>query len=54
MCAIDPETGTEVSIVGPGNAGGERLSRNAVRKRQYVLNKTKPTQPADNRPGRRV
>ena len=32
VSAIDPETGTEVSIVGPASAGEAILSRNAVAK----------------------
>jgi hypothetical protein len=39
VCAIDPETGVEVSIVGPANGGEELLSRTAVRKLKYVLRK---------------
>ncbi len=40
VTAIDPITLTEVSIVGPANAGDTLLSRNAVRKLKYVLAKT--------------
>lgn len=39
VSAIDPVSGTEVSIVGPANQGQELLSRTAVRKLQYVLRK---------------
>jgi hypothetical protein len=39
VCAVDPKTGIEVSIVGPKNAGQEELSRNAVNKLLYVLEK---------------
>lgn len=39
VSAIDPDTGTEVSIVGPANASRSELSRNAVNKLKYVLNK---------------
>jgi hypothetical protein len=39
VCAIDPETGTEVSIVGPADGGEELLSRTAVNKLKYVLRK---------------
>ncbi|HLB07418.1 MAG TPA: hypothetical protein VJN41_06985 [Alphaproteobacteria bacterium] len=37
VTAIDPETLTEVSIMGPASAGEETLKRNAVRKLEYVL-----------------
>lgn len=39
VCAIDPRSGREVSIVGDPAAGKEALSRVAVRKLQYVLKK---------------
>lgn len=39
VSAIDPETGVEVSIVGPPNVGREILSRTAARKLDYVLRK---------------
>ena len=39
VSAVDPETGVEVSIVGPADAGRELLTRNAVRKLEYVLSK---------------
>ncbi|MFQ5533969.1 MAG: hypothetical protein ACE5EM_03995 [Sphingomonadales bacterium] len=39
VSAVDPETGTEVSIVGPTSAGQETLSRNAINKLKYVLAK---------------
>lgn len=39
VSAIDPDTGTEVSIVGPPSAGEETLKRNAVNKLNYVLAK---------------
>lgn len=39
VSAVDPETGVEASIVGPADAGREMLTRNAVRKLQYVLAK---------------
>ncbi len=39
VSAIDPETGTEVSIVGPANASQSELSRNAINKLKYVLSK---------------
>ena len=37
VCAVDPVTLTEVSIVGPVTAGRTELQRNAVRKLEYVL-----------------
>lgn len=37
VSAVDPATGTEVSIVGPPSAGEETLKRNAVNKLNYVL-----------------
>lgn len=39
VSAIDPETGVEVSIVGPLNGGEELLSQTAVNKLKYVLKK---------------
>ena len=39
VCAVDPKTGVEVSIVGPKKAGQQELSRNAVNKLIYVLEK---------------
>ena len=39
VSAIDPKTGTEVSIVGDPKQGNEALKRTAVRKLLYVLNK---------------
>lgn len=39
VSAIDPVTGTEVSIVGPPSAGEEVLTRNAVNKLNYMLAK---------------
>ena len=39
VTAVDPVTGMEVSIVGPANAGKHILSKNAVRKLEYVMNK---------------
>jgi hypothetical protein len=43
VCAIDPETNTEISIVGDPAAGEERLKLIAVRKLEYVLAKRKGT-----------
>lgn len=39
VSAIDPETGTEVSTIGPATAGEAQLRRLAAQKLQYVLNK---------------
>jgi hypothetical protein len=39
VSAIDPKSGTEVSIVGDPKQGNETLKRTAVRKLFYVLNK---------------
>lgn len=39
VCAVDPKTGIEVSIVGPRSAGQNELSKNAVNKLLYVLEK---------------
>ena len=39
VSAIDPITGTEVSISGPANIGEAELSLNACNKLRYVLRK---------------
>ncbi len=39
VSAVDPETLTEVSIVGDPAAGEDALTRTAVRKLDYVLKK---------------
>ena len=39
VTAVDPVTGMEASIVGPANAGKHLLSKNAVRKLEYVMNR---------------
>ena len=39
VSAMDSATLTEVSIVGPANAGEETLKRNVLRKLEYVLAK---------------
>ncbi len=39
VSAIDPETLIEVSIVGPASAGEEELTRNVLKKLEYVLAK---------------
>ena len=43
VCAIDPETGIEVSIVGDPRYGKEVLKRNVLRKLNYVLSKRSGT-----------
>lgn len=42
VCAVDPETGLEVSIVGPANAGEAALRRIAMSKLHYMLEKRQP------------
>lgn len=42
VSAMDPATLTEVSIVGPANAGEEILKRNVLKKLEFVLAKNKP------------
>ena len=37
VCAVDPVTREEVSIVGDARSGAKRLSMEAVRKLEYVL-----------------
>ena len=39
VSAVDPETGTEVSIVGSPSAGEEILKRTAINKLNFVLRK---------------
>jgi hypothetical protein len=48
VCAVDPDTGLEVSIVGPANAGEEALRRTAMAKLRYMLDKQQPA-PLDRR-----
>lgn len=45
VVAVDPASGTEVSIVGPMSAGEEMLKRNAIRKLDYVMRKQAGSQP---------
>jgi hypothetical protein len=52
VTALDPVTLVEVSIVGPTNVSEAELSRLAVRKLKYMLNKR--TEPPDSRPGIKV
>jgi len=42
VCAIDSRSGTEVSIVGPVNAGERALRNNAMAKLRYMLEKKNP------------
>jgi hypothetical protein len=47
VSAVDTETLTEVSVVGPVTANEETLRRNALRKLEFVLaRKTKAGRPA--------
>ncbi|MDA0240559.1 MAG: serine hydroxymethyltransferase [Proteobacteria bacterium] len=39
VSAIDPKTGTEISIAGDRKASNEELKRIAIRKLQYVIDK---------------
>ena len=41
VTAMDPETLIEVSIVGPTGAGEEQLTRAAIQKLRYVMQKRK-------------
>jgi len=41
VSAVDPVTGTEVSIVGDPSRGEAALRQVAIRKLQYVMNKQK-------------
>ncbi|MEP4380173.1 MAG: hypothetical protein ABJ215_13460 [Alphaproteobacteria bacterium] len=43
VCAVDADTGFEVSIVGPVGAGEEALRRTALSKLRYMLEKRRPT-----------
>lgn len=46
VTAIDPESLTEVSIMGPPSASEDTLGRNAMRKLAYVLGrKSEPQSP---------
>lgn len=42
VCAVDPETGLEVAIMGPANAGEAALRRTAMAKLRYMLDKRQP------------
>ena len=37
VSAVDPRTGTEISMVGPASVSQTELSRNAINKLEYVL-----------------
>ncbi len=41
VSAMDPATLTEVTIVGPANAGEETLTRNVLKKLEFVLAKNR-------------
>jgi Domain of unknown function (DUF6898) len=41
VTAIDSQTGTEATIVGPARAGRASLERTALAKLRYVMNRTK-------------
>ncbi len=43
VTAVDPESQIEVSIVGPPGAGEETLKRTAIRKLEYVIEKSRRT-----------
>jgi hypothetical protein len=52
VVAVDPVTGTEVSIVGSPSDGEDVLKRNAINKLNYVLRKAKGNlPPGGNGPG---
>lgn len=53
VSAIDPLTGIEVSIVGAPNATQAELSRLAVQKLQYRLNKERQKAEAEAKSSRR-
>ena len=43
VTAVDPETLTEVTIMGPSSVGEEILKRNVINKLKYVLSKKDQT-----------
>lgn len=43
--AIDPETGTEVSVVGPATGSRVLLTRTAISKLRYVLERNRKADP---------
>ncbi len=52
VSAVDPDTLTEVSIVGDPAAGQAALERAALRKLEYVLKRDSPKSKAPPKPGR--
>jgi hypothetical protein len=52
VTAIDPESLTEVSIMGPPSVSEDTLGRNAMRKLAYVLSRKSETRaaPANRQP----
>lgn len=42
VCAVDPVSGLEVSIVGPASAGEAALRQTAMSKLSYMLDKQRP------------
>ncbi len=46
VSAVDVATSTEVSIMGPANAGEETLTRVVMRKLEYVLKRQRKDAPA--------
>ncbi len=42
VCAVDPETDQEITIVGPATAGEAALRRTALAKLRYALDKNCP------------
>ncbi|MCR9214907.1 MAG: serine hydroxymethyltransferase [Proteobacteria bacterium] len=50
VSAVDTATMTEVSIIGPSNAGREELQRLAIQKLLFVLNKKAGPKAAETDP----
>ncbi|GER08314.1 hypothetical protein GCM10007972_25240 [Iodidimonas muriae] len=50
VTAVDPETGTEATIIGDPKASRQELADLAARKLVYILNKSEAAD-QDNRPG---
>lgn len=46
VIAVDPKSGTEVSLVGDRRAAKSKLQNLAIQKLKYVLGKQKPAKPA--------
>lgn len=53
VTAIDPESLTEVSIMGPPSASEDTLGRNAMRKLAYVLSRQGEKREAQAPPNKR-